>query len=393
MSQPVLFTRQPVFDGTLNTFAYQLAFAAEQTTEHQAGMAAELLVNAFSNLLEQGCLRYLPALIHYDVEWLYAGKLPEVAEKTLLLDLTTTQEFSDQLYDHLAELVAKGYRVVVSPQAEARFLALAAIVRVDIRDCTEVEFNALMARLKGPNKPQLLADQVNSHEQYNFAKSLGFELFLGSFFAQPQYIKGRKLARNETVMFQLIGEVNHPDATAESIEKVLQRDPELVASILRLVNSAAFRGRRVIASISEAIVLLGIVELRKWVLMFALCHNKQVPSELISVLLVKAKMAELLARDNPQIEAGTAFMTGILSGMDAILGMPMDELMQQLPVPVEVKRALSGGKNPLGLLLASVDSYSRGEWTKLAEEHQRAVLANSYQSALLWSNELLEELN
>lgn len=392
MNQPVLFTRQPIFDELLNTYAYRLLYSPGNDHSPAFGPqnTADVMVNAFSNILERGHVRYLPALINCDADWLYDGKLPAVPVEALLLNVSQPEELDVEMVANLEVMASEGYRICVPATAKDELLNLAAIVRFSRGQQTVEELRELCLRFKKQGNKTLLAEAVDTYDDYEACKEAGCDLFLGSFFATPKQITGRKLSRNELVMFQLIGETNNPDATPESIEKVIQRDPELVAGLLRLVNSAAFRGRRTIASISEAIVTIGLIELRKWVLLFALCHNKQVPGALINELLVKGKFCELLAESNPQVDSSTAFMTGILSGIDAVLSIPLTELLDQLPVQVEVKRALNGGINPLGRLLTTVEAYLQGQWDQENTAEERMIRA--YKSAIDWSNDILKDL-
>jgi len=396
MSHSILFTRQPIFDALMNTYAYELHCSTKDNegaaVQENREQGVELLVNAFSNILDSGYIKYLPALISGGAEWLYENQLPEIPVETLLMEINNFNDLSDEAKNSVRLMAKNGYRLVAPEHAPEALIELASIVKIDIRDRSNEALTRACQRFSKRDNTKLLAMNVDSHEAYSACKNAGFDLFLGNFFATPQYVKGRKLERNEQVMFQLIGEVNHPKATPESIEKVLQSDPELVASILRLVNSAAFRGRRTISNIAEAIVVLGLVELRKWVLMFALSHNKRTSNELIGLLLIKGKMCELLAESNPQVDPSTAFLTGILSGIDAVLAMPIDELMQQLPVQVEVKRALTGGSNPLGRILATVNLYVLGEWQGLSNQEEIDTLATHFEYSLGWSEELLQQL-
>lgn len=393
MNQPVLFSRQPIFDAHLNTYAYQLVSASVQSDSDRVGCnTAEVVVNAFSNLLDNGHVKCLPAWVKVDASWLYDAQFPELPTESLVFDLTTAALSVPNLIEILQDLAARGYRISMPAEFDESLHQYAHIISVDCQQYATDALIELARKLKRQPGLKLLADNVASFEQYDRCKAAGFDLFMGWFFAEPQLVSGRKLARNELVMFQLIGEVNSPEATVNSIEQILQRDPELVASLLKLVNSAALGGRRTISSISEAVINIGLTELKKWVLLFALCHNKQVPNELIGVLLVKAKMSQLMTTKHSHVDSGTAFMTGLLSGIDAVLGIPLPELLEQLPVQVEVKRAVLGGNNPLGKLLTQVEAYIKADWNQLPKGDELHFVADCYTQAVSWSAELLQEL-
>ncbi|WP_415889782.1 EAL and HDOD domain-containing protein [Neptuniibacter sp. SY11_33] len=394
MNQPVLFSRQPIFDAHLNTYAYQLVSATEHTDAESRGSdTAEVVVNAFSNLLDNGHVKCLPAWVKVDASWLYDAQFPDLPVESLVLDLTAEALSVPNLAEILKDLTVKGYRVSMPADFDVALHRFAHIIRIDCQQYSADALIELSKTIKQQWGIKLLAENVASFEQYDRCKAAGFDLFMGWFFAEPQLVSGRKLARNELVMFQLIGEVNRPEATVDSIEQILQRDPELVASLLKLVNSAALGGRRTISSISEAVINIGLTELKKWVLLFALCHNKQLPSELIGLLLIKAKMCQLMTVKHSHVDSGTAFMTGLLSGIDAVLGIPLPELLEQLPVQVEVKRAVQGGNNPLGKLLAQVEAYIRADWDLLPKGEEFHFVADCYTKSVTWSSDLLQELN
>jgi len=394
MNQPVLFSRQPIFDAHLNTYAYQLVSATEHSDGDSHGSnTAEVVVNAFSNLLDNGHVKCLPAWVKVDASWLYDAQFPELPVESVVFDLTPAALLVPHLDEVLKDLAVQGYRISMPVDFDVALYQFAHIIRIDCQLYNAEELTELAKKLKQQSGLKLLAENVASFEQYDRCKAAGFDLFMGWFFAEPQLVSGRKLARNELVMFQLIGEVNSPEATVDSIEQILQRDPELVASLLKLVNSAALGGRRTISSISEAVINIGLTELKKWVLLFALCHNKQMPNELIGLLLIKAKMCQLMTTKSSHVDSGTAFMTGLLSSIDAVLGIPLSELLEQLPVQVEVKRAVQGGNNPLGKLLAQVEAYIRADWDLLPKGEEFHFVADCYTKSVTWSSDLLQELN
>lgn len=392
----ILFARQPVFDQQMNTYAYHLLYRDSKGQGpglNFDGVAAttEVLVSAFSNILEKGQVKYLPAMINFNAEWLYDGQLPSVPPETLILDVEQPEAVTDSVISQLVSLNEQGYRVCVAPDADEGLLACASIIKVDIQALPAEKLAAICKKFSAEDK-LLLAEKVETYEQFSVCKQAGFDLFLGFFFARPQHITGRKLSRNELVMLQLIGEVHKPDASPASIELLIQQDPRLTASLLRLVNSAIFRGERTIASIAEAVIVLGMVELRKWIVLLSLTENSDKPLELVQTLLLRGKMCELSAQFDDHVHSGTAFMTGLLSGVDSLLDLPLDEMLEQLPVQIEVKRALQGGMNPLGKILNQALNYTKGNWDSLSEDELERIRA-CYEEALVWVGETLSLLD
>lgn len=394
MDLPVLFARQPIFDQQLNTYAYHLLYRDSEGQGPELsfdGVAAttEVLVNAYSHIMEKGQVKYLPALINFDAAWLYDGQLPTVPPETLILDIENPQHISAAVTEQLEGLSKQGYRISVAPDADDRLLQLATIIKVDIQQLPEGPLPPICLALKQQGK-LLMAEKVEDYAQFRRCEEAGFDLFHGYFFARPQPVSGKKLERNELVMLQLIGEVYNPQTSPESLEDLIQRDPMLTASLLKLVNSAVFRGKRTIANIAEAVVVLGIDELRKWVVLLSLTGNTNKPDELIRTLLIRGRMCALAAERDGELNPGTAFLTGLLSGIDALLDIPRAELLEQIPVPLEVKRALKGSSNALGVLLQGVLTYAEGEIPKGPENDKQHI---DYWLALKWLDQTMENLD
>lgn len=217
-----------------------------------------------------------------------------------------------------------------------------------------------------PYKLTLLASHIETLVEFNRFRKLGFQLFQGFFFAYPEVVPGRQINGSELIMVELLAELNNPDATPEQLDRIISKDPRLAVKVLKIVNSATFSLQRSISTISEAIILLGLQELKRWALIVSMSGNLvDVPDELCRELLIRAKMCEHLAKDY-QSESGLGFLVGILSGADALFSIPMNEVCQHIPLSDEVIQALVQRQGDLGLMLNDVINFSRYEWDCLS---------------------------
>lgn len=401
MAFSILLARQPILDKELNTIAYELLYRDAEGMGPQLPFdgtqaTAEVLLNAYSSIFQDSRIRTLPAFINFNAEWLYNGNLPALKPDALVLEVLEDVAITEKIVQRLHILSDKGYRIALDDffydKSWEPALALAKIVKIDIQQLSPVQLIAHVTELK-KHQVTLLAEKVETHDEFEYCKKLGFKLFQGYFFCRPQLIEGRTLSCNDLTTLQLITELESEDATAQSLEAIVCKDPELVLRLLKIVNSARFSLSRNISSISEAIIALGVDELKKWVLLISTTQAPHTSNALIQEILVRARMCEKIADDYDAINPSTAFMTGMLSGIDAMLNLELSDIMEQLPVSSEVSTALLEQSGLLGQLLSDVKHYMAGEWDELNDPSLTASLKQAQEESLLWVLDTLKDIN
>ena len=401
MTFSILLARQPILDKELNTIAYELLYRDAEGMGPQLPFdgtqaTAEVLLNAYSSIFQDSRIRTLPAFINFNAEWLYNGNLPALKPDALVLEVLEDVAITEKIVQRLHILSDKGYRIALDDffydKSWEPALALAKIVKIDIQQLSPVQLIAHVTELK-KHQVTLLAEKVETHDEFEYCKKLGFKLFQGYFFCRPQLIEGRTLSCNDLTTLQLITELESEDATAQSLEAIVCKDPELVLRLLKIVNSARFSLSRNISSISEAIIALGVDELKKWVLLISTAQAPHTSNALIQEILVRARMCEKIADDYDAINPSTAFMTGMLSGIDAMLNLELSDIMEQLPVSNEVSTALLEQSGLLGQLLSDVKHYMAGEWDELNDPNLTASLKQAQEESLLWVLDTLKDIN
>ncbi len=397
----VLLARQPILDKVLNTIAYELLYRDAKGIGPQLPFdgtqaTAEVLLNAYSSIFQNNRVQAIPAFINFNAEWIYNGNLPALRPEALVLEVLEDVAITDEIIHKLRTLSDNGYRIALDDfiydESWEPALKLAKIVKIDIQLLSPTQLIQHVTALK-KKKVTLLAEKVETYEEFQYCKELGFKLFQGYFFCRPQLIEGRKLSCDDLITLQLIAELENAEATPKSIEAIICKDPEFVLKLLKIINSARFSLSRKINNISEAIIALGIDELKKWALLINTTHHPHVSNALIQEILTRARMCELAAANYDCVNSSTAFLIGMLSGMDAMLNLELKDIMEQLPVSKEVSNALVKGSGTLGQLLSDVKNYMAGEWAVLNDSHITDSLGHAQEESLRWVQDTLQEIN
>jgi c-di-GMP phosphodiesterase len=291
----------------------------------------------------------------------------------------------------LRNLSAQGYTIALDDffyQEHLRPLVeLADIIKIDVlaSDRTAV---AEQVELLRHYDVQLLAEKVETQEDFTYYKALGFEYFQGYFFCRPDVVKGQRSPTNRLVILELLAKLQSPGTTFRELEALISRDVSLSYKVLRAANAAFTRARKV-ASIHQALRLVGFTAMTNIVSLFLLANLDDKPHELLITAMVRAKMCEQLAKLMQQENSATFFTVGLLSVLDAFMDRPMADILPTLPLADEIVEALLAHEGVLGATLRCVLAYERGDWEAVHDLGcQRDVLVKTYLEALMWATEM-----
>lgn len=377
-TNPLFLGRQPIVDREQRLYAYELLFrscASENAAAFTDGVAATatVIANAFTELGIEAALGSFRGFINVDQEFLFSDMLELLPSQAVVLEILETVEATPAVIERCRMLKATGFMLALDdfvelrPQHEA-LLALADIVKIDIQDMPPARL-AQLTRELAPYGKTLLAEKVDAREQMTQCLALGFSLFQGYFFARPTIIAGRRLDHSQLSLMKLMG-LLLSDADTHAIEQALKSEPALTVNLLRMSNSVAAGGSR-IASLNQAITLLGRRQLQRWLqlLLFASGKRHTDNNALLLLAATRGRLMELLAAalqpGNPAY-ADQAFMVGIMSLMPALVGLPIRDIVAPLPVAPEVRDALCDNTGSLAALLAVAESSEEGDPERLA---------------------------
>lgn len=396
-----LLARQPIFDQQQRVIAYELVASdtghlnAMLEIDPEAESGSELLLHAYTSISDQGEIKRVPAFIRVSQKMIQAGSMPALPAKQVVICVRITQPDNMELLRAMHAMVKEGYRFALHDfrydPAYDTALKLAKIVRIDVSNMTADEIREEKERL-APFKSTLLASNISGFESLEECIQTGYKLFQGSFLSKPKAVKGRKVSANQIALMQLIQELQKPSTTPEALEDMIIRDPILTYKLLRIVNSAAYSLVRQVESVAEAVVLLGMEQVRKWATLIAVSANKDKPEELTRILLTRGHMCEMIAQSLGLPNPSGFFMAGMMSGLHAMLDIDQPTLLEQLPLGEDIKLALSEGKGDMGKILTQVMAYESGDWDLLPSSFDVSLYEAAYRHSLKWTKESMQAM-
>ncbi|MBV0932005.1 EAL and HDOD domain-containing protein [Marinobacterium weihaiense] len=399
MPDKILMARQPIFDTTLKVVAYELLYRSEDGLNPLPMISGEqassrVILHSYTSIIDRGSLRVLPAFINFSQTMLESDTLPHLSPKEVVIEVLEDCKPTPQLIAALKRLRNAGFRLALddfSYRPELKPLVeLAHIIKLDVRTMTHIQLAEQIERLK-PFRTTLLAEKVETFKEYRLCKELGCELFQGFFFSKPELLKGHPVSSNKMILGQLMSYLSRPDCTLEQLKTLIARDPALSFKLLRLTNSAAFGLQHKVSNLHEALVYIGLTELKRWISLIMLAESHGKPSELIRQILLLARFCEQLAETSEAVDSGAAFMAGLLLHMDAMMDMTQTQLLSLLDLEHHLHQALLYREGELGRLLEQVEAFVHGNWQRT--DRQASQLQRCYLDSLEWTRESMQLLS
>lgn len=391
-TQFVRMARQPIFDATLKVVAYQLLHAGDAGPGAQQVPAVPLLV---INALDIGFRRLvgdLPAFIRFPAHMLAAPPLLPLSPERIVIEVPGASAADGRLLEGMMRLRGEGYRIALADydlwQQGLEILDYADIVKVDVRRHAPAQLADLVPRLRRL-RVQLVADGVETAVDLSRCRELGFDCLQGNFLEHPETFAGHAAPASRLVALELVHTLQDCSIPAAQIESSLVRDVGLSYRLLRCINSSYYRMPRVVNSMLHAILLLGYDEVRRICAVVLLASMSGRPSYVAIQALTRARMCENLCMAAGAGARGGYFMTGLLSLVDVILGAPLEECLDGLPLSAAVRSALCGRQGAKGAALECVIAYERGEWAAATFQGLRAEsIAAAYSQAVEWAQSM-----
>jgi c-di-GMP phosphodiesterase len=392
--QEVAVVRHPIADARHVVVGYELRFGGAVDLGDPAMDAkatSALLVDAFGDIGLETIAGRHPAWVTIARNFLVEIGPPPVRPDRAVLQIKAYGA-RDDLLQILQKLSRSGYTIALdewtgemSHNVE-ELMALCSIVKVNVSAIAAADLPAVLRqpRLQGS---LLVATEVGDHAAFERCRDLGFTYFQGEYFAQPRIFKHRGVGTSGLGPLRALSKLSGGEISFEDLERIIASDVGLALKLLRYVNSAFFALPRTVGSVHEALTLLGVRTVRRWATVMVISSIPDVPDELIALALRRAHMCEILAGSALPEERETLFTIGLFSVADALLGAPMDEVLDTLPFSEEIQAALLRREGPKGELLAAVVAYERGEFPTLPDGDNTSTLAGAYRASLEWADE------
>ncbi|MEA5446785.1 HDOD domain-containing protein [Gammaproteobacteria bacterium AB-CW1] len=388
----VFIARQPIFRKNLSLHGYELLFRSGITETAQVNdgdsATSEVIMSTFTVFGLQDLVGDSTAFINLTRRFLVeSGPLPLPSDRTVI-EILEDVSVDDELLAAVQRLKKQGYTLALDDYNYSRetepLLELVDIVKLEMPVLLGDGAEDLIKKFRSYDLT-VLAEKIEDRPQLEHCRSLGCDLYQGFFLSRPDISSDTTLSTERLAIIELLSKIHDPDAEIPELEAVISRDLSLSYKLLRYINSAYYQRSFEIRSVRQAIMMLGMKELKRWASIVSLCNATDKPEELVKLLLVRAKMAELLANDLSPELADACFMAGLFSGLDALLDRPMEEILTRLPLAEDIKKALIEGVGPTGEILNNVLAYEVADPSglhlpKLTAEEVR----QHYLSALQW---------
>lgn len=378
VSQGTFVGRQAIVDRHQRVVAYELLFRSSATAQfadfQSKGKAAvRVIVNTFASLGMDAVLGQAQGFFNVTGEVFLSELIEALPRERVIIEILEDVEPTDEVVARCRALSEAGFEIalddwVVDDPREG-LLPWASVVKVDLPAVPAKALRKLVRKLR-LEQVQLLAEKVETAEEYATCRKLGFDLFQGYYFAKPVVLEGAELDASKTTLMQLLQQISS-EAETRALVETLKQDAKLGLNLLRLVNTAGRAARVRLETIEDAVRHLGLQQLGRWVmiLLYVQGTGQNLRSPLLTTAAHRGRLMELIA-GAAEVESGRAvqgeraFLVGMLSLADALLGLPIESVVEQLQLTDETARALTHREGELGQLLSLAESIERGEIEK-----------------------------
>lgn len=364
--------RQPIVGRRRELFAYELLFRSSDVNSanifDDVAASSAVIQYAFADLGIKSALGKKKGFINLSQALLMSDLVEILPPGQIVLELLESISFTSDVVERCKHLKSLGYilaldDVVKLVESQKLVMPYIDIVKVDIMGLCPEKIREVVESLR-PYNIRLLAEKVETEEQYRLCLELGFNLFQGYFYAKPVIIKGRMVKSSTLVLFKLLSLTTN-DADFDELEKVLKQAPELIMRFFKVANSAAFRRITKVSTIRGAIATLGLSQISRLIQIMIFTQNANgnvVTDPLAQTAMVRGRLMEEMAGAlGRPILKDRAFLVGILSLFDALFGRPLGEIVGELALPESVTRAVLEHEGELGMLLRLVEASESGD--------------------------------
>ena len=391
----VLLARQPILNGDLDAVGYELLYRAagsEHADVRDDELAtARVSLSAMTEVELERLVDERRAWINVSREWVLGGLARTIPAERVVLELLEDQVVDQALVEAVTQLRQGGYLVALddftlTPEVEP-LLPRIDIVKLDLR-ALGADGLTRLARELAPHRVTLVAEKLEDHADFEVAIAAGCDLFQGYFFCRPELIEATSVAPNKLALLKLAADVQDPAVDLAALDRVISTDVALSYRLLRYINSAFFSLRRPVATVMQAVTLLGIDNVRSWTTMMILAQIGGKPRELFVTALVRARFCQL-AGEAGHGSGSERFALGLFSVVDALTDRPMADVVKMLPFPASMRDALVNRSGP-GRLLDAVEAMEAGEFSRAGRLVRWAP--EHYLDSVAWTNETARHL-
>ena len=398
----IYIARQPIFDIRKCIFGYELLFRSDMSNYFPEidnnSATSKLLSNSFFSIGIEKIAGANLAFINFSRDLLLKQIPLMFSQDKLVVEIMEDVQPIEDIIEACQEIALNGYIIVLDdffykPELEP-LIDVADIIKIDIQATPLEEIDESVKKITAKGV-YLLAEKVETHDEFKKAHDMGFRYFQGFFFSKPEVLRTKEISTSQMHLLEIMAEVNKTEFEFDKLEKMIVRDAAISYKLMRLVNSAFYKRAKAISSIRQAIVMIGETGVRRFLSLIAMAGlASDKPDELIKVSLIRAKFCELLGTQvGGRIDPSELFTMGLFSLIDAIMDDSMESLLSQIPLSGNIKDVLISKDGDLSNFLALIESYEKGNWEqiqKIADNMgiDEDDLPRHYMESLSWADSL-----
>lgn len=392
----IYVARQPIYNSALEVIGYELLF--RDTDSSQANISdgtlatSRLIIDSFMSIGVENIVGSQPAFINLTADFFIDEKPIPLNREQVVLEVPLAALKHAAVLHGVQQLAGAGYDIslddYVYSDETAPMLEFARYVKIDMTG-NDRQSLAMQYKQCARHDVQVMVKKVETQEELEWCREIGFDGYQGYFFCRPDNIKGRSAGSDRSVVLNLIARLSDPEAKMEVLADVLSQDVGLSYKLLRYINCASFSFRREIDTLRDALIMIGTEMVKKWAILLLITnYNEERPQELAVVAMIRAHMCEQIAQRLRGANPAQAFTVGLFSTLDAVMATPMIELLDTIALTSQIKFALLDHEGVLGGVLQQVLLYERGVWDELDTTTLSASdYAECYVAAVKWANQ------
>ena len=393
--------RQPIFNRNKEVYAYELLYRSSEI--NAAGdidrdvATSQMVMNSFIEIGLENIVGHRLAFLNMTQQFLITPELMCFPPEQVVLEIPEDVEIDDNVVSAVKNLHDKGYTIALdgfqAGSAHERLLDSADVVKLDALGRDDQQLKADLAKLSSRDM-LLMAKRVETEDRMFKLMDMGFDYFQGNFLSEVKIVSGKRLPTNKVAILQLLSKVSDPRADLEDMVNLISQDASLSLRVLRFVNSPLSGLMREVDSIHQAVILLGRDIIKNWVMLLTIANLDDTLPELITTAFVRARLCENLAKEAGCSGADSFFTVGLFSLVDAMMGLTMETLLEDLPFTDELKNALleNGGERGAALTCAQEMELGAPSGIKFAAVDPQRI-ADLYLEALQWADESVAAIN
>ena len=396
----VFVGRQPIYGRRLEVFAYELLYRGGDVDHARFSegdrATSQVLLNTFTEFGLDRVVGDHLAFVNLTRGFI-TGEYPlPVPRSQVVLEVLEDVPPDEDVVRGLEELRKRGFRIALDDFVldieRAPLIELCDIVKVDIMGMSKERIEESVRMLQ-PFRVKLLAEKIETREQYQFCRDLGFHYFQGYFLAKPNVVQGTSVPASRLNVLRLLGELQDPNCEIERVQEIVAQDVTMSYRLLRHINAAIYGMPRRIESVREAVMYLGLSTVRSLGCLFLLSNIDGKPHDLIVTAMLRARMCEELGRARKAKDPAAYFTAGLFSALDALLDVPMGRILEKLPLSAELHEALLEREGELGEALCCALSYEQGDWEHVAcSGLERSEIKRAFLEAVAWVERIDREI-